>query len=148
MALYFLDPSAMIQLYLDEPGSGQMVFLASPASGHQICASSLARLQLNSAIRTKLSRNEIKSEDAEQATRILEQHWPTLFLQQQVSDAVLDHANLLIQKHSCGSTEAIQLASCLAIARNNPVTFVTSNSNLAIAAIAEGLIVFDPNEAD
>ncbi|MEP7366456.1 MAG: type II toxin-antitoxin system VapC family toxin [Acidobacteriota bacterium] len=152
MALYYFDSSAIVKLYLDEPGTEQVIRLASSTSGNQIATSVLTRVEIRSAISRKARRNEIEVADAGQAVELLEEHWKTRFVRQPVSDSILDQACLLLDRHGLRAYDGIQLASCLALNRtvssgSGSVVFVCSDTHLSDAAAAEGLVCLDPEES-
>jgi predicted nucleic acid-binding protein len=87
---------------------------------------------------------------AEELTARLEQHFQNLYLVQLVSDAVLEEATALLDRHPLRAYDAVQLAGCLSLRAHvtETVMFVCSDRQLLRAADQEGLAVFDPAEEE
>ena len=152
MALYYFDSSAVVKLYLDEPGTEQVIRLATSTAGNQICTSALTRVEVRSGIARKIRRKEVDHDAAGQTLELFDEHWKTRFVRQPVTDAILDQACLLLDRYGLRAYDAIQLASCVAVHRaaaagSSWATFVCSDTNLIEAAIDEGLRCIDPEES-
>ena len=61
MALYYLDTSALVKLYVRESGTLQMLDLIADPEAHRFAILSLARAELYSAIRRRERAGEISS---------------------------------------------------------------------------------------
>jgi hypothetical protein len=73
-------------------------------------------------------------------------HLQTLYLVQPVTEAVLEEATGLLDRHPLRAYDAIQLAGCLALRErvSEPPSFVCSDHQLLLAAEREGLDVLNP----
>ena len=146
MGIHYLDTSALVKLYVREPGTDQMIRLANPSSGHTIAILGLARLEFRSAIRLRERMGDVSPDLAAEAIARMDVHLQTLYLVQPVTEAVLEEAAGLLDRHALRAYDAVQLAGCLALrAQAGEVpSFVCSDRPLLLAAEQEGLGVIDP----
>lgn len=146
MALYYLDTSALVKLYVREPGTDQMIRLASTSSGHTLSVISLARVEFRAAVRKRERTGDVPHEMAEALIARMERHWPDLYLVQPVTEAVVEEAAALLDRHPLKAYDAMQLAGCLSLRSRLPErpSFVCSDRQLLRAAQAEGLTAVNP----
>lgn len=147
MALYYLETSALVKLYVMEPGSDRLLRLVNEAPGHVFAVLTLAAVEVRSAIRRRERAGDIHPETAGLILDRLGQHLQAVLLQQAVNDAVLDAAAEMIDRYALRAYDAFQLAGCLALkvkAGPEALTFVCSDQELLEAARSELLPVFDP----
>jgi uncharacterized protein len=147
LALYYLETSALVKLYVEEPGTRRLLQLAAGAAGNQLAILSLAQIELRSAIRRRERAGEISHLAAQQVLVGFQRHLEGRFLKQGVTDALLDSAAVLVDSYHLRAYDAVQLAGCLAL--KNPVNgvapiFACSDRALLVAAQNEGVEVFDP----
>lgn len=149
MALYYLETSALVKLYVREQGTDRLLRLASRATGHRFVVLALAQVEFHSAIRKRQRLGDI---DESIATRVIgrfEQHLESKFVRQIVSDSVLDTATGLVDRYPLRAYDAVQLAGCVALkitsGGRDPV-FVCADHQLRQAAESEGLQSLDPGE--
>lgn len=148
MALFYLDTSALAKLYVDEPGTERMLRLADPAHKNRFAVLGLARVEFRSAVRRRERMGEISADLARSLPGQLQYHLESLYLLQPVTEAVLEEACALIDRHTLRAYDAIQLAGCLILragGQREPPTFVCADRELLRAAEHEGLTVFDPD---
>lgn len=147
MALYYLETSALVKLYVREPGTDRMLRLASRAANHRLAVLALAEVEFRSAVRRREREGDI---DPALATRLIErfaQQQEARFMRQLVNDQVLDRALDLIDRHPLRAYDAVQLAGCLVLKSTSPgevPIFVCADRQLVAAAEAEGLAALDP----
>ena len=148
MALLYLDTSALVKIYLDETGSERMRKLASPDEGNRLATCSITQVEFHAAIWRRRREGGL---DYDTTERTIEQFNGRLrddFLRRPVDDRTLDLASDLTSRHPMRGYDAVQLASCLALAateRESP-TFVCADRALLTAAEAEGLSVLNPEQ--
>lgn len=146
MAVYYLDTSALVKLYIRESGTERMLRLAADPEASRLAILSLARAELYSAVRRRERAGDL---DAVLVTQLLdrfESHLKTRFLRQSVSDQVLDLACALIDRHSLRAYDALQVAGCLILrsASPEPPVFVCADQQLLEVAGTESLTWLDP----
>jgi predicted nucleic acid-binding protein len=147
VALYYLETSALVKLYVREPGTERMLRLASRAANHHLAVLALAQVELRSAIRRREREGDI---DRALGTRLIdrfERHIQGRFIRQLVTDSVIEQALDLIDRHPLRAYDAIQLAGGLVLrstsAGESPI-FVCADRQLIAAAEAVGLAALDP----
>ena len=147
MALYYLDTSALVKLYVREPGSEQLLRLASRALGNQLAVLALAQVEIRSALRRRARAGEIEEAIADQLLKRFQRHLEGVFLRQVLNEAMLDVACELVDRQGLFALDAIQLAGYFALKTASgphiPV-FVSADRDLLRAAQAEALPIFDP----
>lgn len=147
MALYYLDTSALVKLYVQEPGTDRLLHLANDLAENRLAVLSLARVEVRSALRRRERAGDIAPEAATLILDRMRQHLETIFLQQAVNDIVLDLASEMIDRYALRAYDAVQLAGCWALksvsAPETP-TFVCADQQLLEAARSELLLTLDP----
>jgi len=146
LPLYYLDSSALVKLYVLEPGTERMLQLAR-SEHHQLATISLTRVECRAAIRRRERGGDIDPEVAAQVMQDLEQHFASRFLIQPITEALLEEACTLIEHHPLQAYDSIQLAGCVTLrgitVGESPV-FVCSDRQLLRAAAEQGLAVLNP----
>lgn len=147
MALYYLETSALVKLYVREPGTDRVLRLASRAANHRLAVLSLSQAEFRSAVRRRQRAGDIEERLATRLIERFEQHLETRFLRQSLNELVLGKALDLIDRYPLRAYDAIQLAGCLVLksasAGQDPV-FVCADRQLNAAAESEGLAALDP----
>ena len=148
MGVYYLDTSALVKLYVREPGTEQMLRLASRSSGHTFAVLSLSRVEFRAALRRRERMGDIPDETVRGMISQIERHLQRLYLIQPVTEAVIEEAAGLLDRHPLRAYDAMQLAGCLSVRSRlaEPPLFVCSDRDLLIAADRDGLRILDPAE--
>ena len=147
MGFYYLETSALVKLYVREPGTQRMIQLAASPEGHTLAVLALSRVELRAAVRRRQRAGDIDSDVAAALIARLEGHLQNLYLIQPLTEAVLEQASALLDRHSLRAYDAVQLAGCLALRARLVAElpwFVCSDQQLLSAAVKEGLAVMDP----
>lgn len=151
MALYYLDTSALVKLYVRELGTEQVLRLASEPAGNQLAVLTLAQVEIRSALRRRERAGEIAGTVVIQLLERFQRHLEAVFLRQGVTDATLDVACGLVDRHGLFALDAVQLAGYLALRMSSGSTttpiFVSADRQLLEAAEAELVPVLDPCSA-
>jgi len=147
VALFYLDTSALVKLYVREPGTERMLRLASREHNHRLAILTIAEIELRSAIRRRERSTDLDATSANQILRNFESHLETRLLRQPLTESVLDTAKALLDGHPLRAYDAIQLAGCLvlraAAGMDQPV-FVCADRDLLATAGFLKLSVLDP----
>ena len=147
MALYYLETSALVKLYVREPGTDRVLRLASRTANHRLAVLALAQAEFRSAVRRRQREGDIDERLATRLIQRFEQHLEARFLRQPVNELVLDKALDLIDRYPLRAYDAVQLAGCLVLKSTStgedPV-FVCAGRQLIAAAETEGLAALDP----
>jgi len=146
LALYYLETSALVKLYIREPGTDRLLQLASRAANHRFAVLSLTQVEFRSAIRKRQRVLDLDEPAADQIIARFEQHLETKYVSKAVSSAVLDLAKALVDRYGLRAYDAIQLAGCVALkgtSKHQDPTFVCADRDLVRAGEFEGLPVLD-----
>ncbi len=147
MALYYLETSALVKLYIREAGTDRLLQLASNSAENRFAVLALSQVEFRSAIRRRQRAGDIDSKIASLVLDRFDQHLEARFLRQVLSDSVLDVASEMIDRYALRAYDAVQLAGCLALKTTvgaEPPAFVCSDQQLLEAARSELLSVLDP----
>jgi len=147
LALFYLDTSALVKLYVREPGTDKMLYLASRENNHRLAILTIAEVEFRPAVRRRERSADLESSAANELIGRFEKHLETRFQRQALSKPVLDTAKVLIDAHALRAYDAVQLAGCLvlrmAAGMDQPV-FVCSDRELLETAILLKLSTLDP----
>jgi predicted nucleic acid-binding protein len=146
LSVYYLDTSALVKLYVREPGTEQMLRLADPAGGHALALLGLTRVEFRSAVRQRERAGDVAHDIADNLIDSMDEHLANFFLVQPLTDLVIEEAAALLDRHALKAYDAVQLAGCIMLRARlgRHATFVCSDSQLVRAAEDEGMIVLDP----
>ena len=148
MALYYLDTSALVKLYVRETGTDRLLQLQSRSPEDRFAVLAISAVEARSAIRRRERAGDLDPSVAALILDRLQQNLDSTFLRQPLTDAVLDRAVEMIDRYPLRAYDAVQLAGCLALkagAGGHSPTFVCSDQQLLAAAHSELLPVLDPS---
>ncbi|MFI5088877.1 MAG: type II toxin-antitoxin system VapC family toxin [Terriglobales bacterium] len=147
MALYYLETSALVKLYVREAGTERLLALAARSSENRLAILALAQVEFRSAIRRREKNGEIPPLVATELLEAFKRHVEGRFLTQMVTDFVLDVASVLVDRYALRAFDAVQLAGYMVVRSSSgtdlPV-FVCSDQELLMAAKQEGVPILDP----
>lgn len=146
MPLYFLDTSALVKLYVREPGTDRLLSLIGDRAQNRFAVLAISVAEIRSAIRRRQRAGDVDVEDAAAILENVRSHMETRFVRQAVNDIVIDAALEMIDRYTLRAYDAVQLAGCLVLCATaaEPFTFVCSDHRLLEAARSEQLRVLDP----
>jgi len=148
LALYYLETSALVKLYVYEPGTEGLLGLTASEAGHRFAILSLAQVEFRAAIRRRQRNGEIPSSTADELIESFRRHVEGKFLIQPFSDSLLDVALALVDSYSLKGYDAMQFAGYLmlrSISGNEEPVFVCADKALLSVARNEGCPVLDPS---
>ena len=146
MTLYYLESSALAKLFVEESGSTRMIGLVEPLTQAQKLVSSLAAIEVRSAIRRRERLREMSATDVADALTILDSEIACM-TEQPVNSAVTETAKQALDQHPLRAMDALQLASCCVARATSGITdivFVASDRELLSAAEAENFQTWNP----
>ena len=130
-----------MKLYADEPGADAVRGLPLAV------VSTLARVEVPSALWRKHRLGELSHEDAAVLVQAFERDWlgaeaEPVLVRIGVTDDVLDEAARCAARHPLRAYDAVQLASAIAARRAEPgvTAFACFDERLTAAAVAEGFV--------
>jgi len=143
--ILFLDTSALVKIYIAEPGSERMREAAGREGPKAVSVLAFAEIHATFARRR---REELLLAAELEGLRIdFAGDWENL-TQVQVGTAVLDLVPGLCGRHPLRGADAVHLASALVLREEGlEVLFACSDRSLLGAAAGEGLPTFDPTSA-
>ncbi|MGH9540325.1 MAG: type II toxin-antitoxin system VapC family toxin [Terriglobales bacterium] len=145
MTGYFFDTSALVKLYLREPGSDAAARLARGWQTTPVFASALARVEARAAFQALSRAGSIPSAAAAEIIDALDRDLDQAFQVQPMGSDVVEIASLLVIRRPLRAADAIHLASCIVLkAPEGLPIFVCSDKRLLRAARDEGLETLDP----
>ncbi len=152
MADFFLDSSAIVKRYVNEPGSGYVEELVDPENRNNIILAQITPVEVASAFARRKKSRTISEEDATTALTSFQLDLVDIYLTFQMAEGHFGSAADLATKYALRGFDAVQLAT--ALAANNDIietgsgslVFVSADTELNAAAKAEGLNVENPND--
>jgi len=150
LALYYLETSALVKLYVYEPGTDRLLGLTASDAGHRFAILSLAQVEFRAAIRRRQRVGEIPDSAADELVESFRRHAEGKFLIQSFSDTLFGVALALIDSYPLRGYDAVQLAGYLvlrSISGAEEPTFVCADRVLISAARNEGCPVLDPSSS-
>lgn len=151
MADYFFDSSTLVKRYIAETGTAWVTGLVIPASGNRIYIAVIAGAETIAAITRRLRRGEITASDAKAAMTKFRRDFAGRYSRTQITLLLINHAMDLAGRHGLRGYDAVQLAAALQVQTERlsagvpGLTFVSADNELNAAALAEGLMVDNPN---
>jgi predicted nucleic acid-binding protein len=146
LTCYFLESSALAKLFVFEIGSEPLIRLLDTVEDSHKLVSSLASLEVRSAIRRRERVGEILPSDAGQALDALEAE-SLRIVEQPVTPVVIDVARLVVDGHPLRALDALHLATCIVVRdtlRISDICFVSADDALLKAADAEQFPILNP----
>ena len=147
MALYYLETSALVKLYVYEKGTERLLRLTASELGHRFAILSLAQVEFRAAIRRRQRAREVPDDAADELIETFRRHTEGKFLVQPFTDSLLDVALALVDSYALRGYDAMQLAGYLVLQSASGAedpTFVCADKILLSAARNEGCPVLDP----
>ncbi len=147
MASYFLDTSALAKLYVREAGTETMLRLAAHPDRPSLVILSLSRVEFRAAVQRRVRSRELSIENARAALAAFHDHLGSVYVVQHVTEAIIDKALDLIDRHNLRAYDSIQLAACLTLPvppSEGQATFTCADARLLAAAGEEGWPVLNP----
>jgi uncharacterized protein len=146
VSFYFLEATAFIKLFVQEPGSDELIRLMESVEDNRRLISAATPLEVYAAIRRRERAGDIAQADAAQALEVLRLE-SARAVQQPLNPAVLESARQLLDRSTLRWPQALQLGAVLAardMFKGTEIAFVSASAPLLEAARAQGLETIDP----
>lgn len=146
MSFYFLEATAFIKLFVQEPGTDALIALMESTEDNRKLVSAATPLEIYAVIRRRERAGGITQEDAASALSVLRLESARM-VQQPLNPAVLEAARQLLDRTTLRWPDALQLGAALAareMFQGTEIAFVSSSAVLVEAAASEGFTVLDP----
>ena len=144
MAQYYLDSSALVKRYVAERGTSWISSMCDAAAGHTLYIVRISGAEIIAALFRRSRAGSLSLLDAQADL-------PYDYQIVEVTEALVNTAMTLAERHSLRGYDAVQLAAALELqtaltASGLPtLTLVSADAELNTAAAANGLMVEDPN---
>lgn len=151
MAVYYLDTSALVKRYVSEAGTAWVTALCAPAAGHTLNSARITCVELIAALFRRVQVASLTPADAQVAAARFRGDLRSQYELVEITESVIDTAMRLAETHALRGYDAVQLAAALELHTVRasfalpPLTFVSADGRLNAVAMAEGLLVEDPN---
>jgi predicted nucleic acid-binding protein len=146
VSCYFLESTAFVKLFVQEPGTDALIRLMETVEDNRKLIAASAPLEVYSAIRRRARSGAISAEDASSALDILRVEAARM-VQEPLNPAVLEAARQLVDRTELRWPEAIQLGAAI-VAREmfqgTEIIFVSASQNLLDAAKTEEFNTLNP----
>ncbi len=140
--ILYLDSSALLKLYLDEPGS-ETVATAFNAAG-SVASHLIAYAEVRPGLTKALMMNRLDNATLAEYRRQFERHWAALEVVM-VNEALVRRAGDLAEQYQLRGYDSVHLAAAEAVLRlagaQVPFRFAVFDSGLATAARGLGIPV-------
>ncbi|UCE40892.1 MAG: type II toxin-antitoxin system VapC family toxin [Candidatus Aminicenantes bacterium] len=136
----FCDTSALAKRYVQEPGSEELEELFS-STASEIFISTLAFVELASALSRKLQNKEIAAAEVGEAIKEFEEDWYEMFAKIPLEDMLAAEAAAIALEFSLKGADAVHLASAKV---TDAELFVASDNRLIRVAKKMGINSYNP----
>jgi predicted nucleic acid-binding protein len=146
VSFYFLEATAFVKLFIQEPGTDALIRLMETVEDNRKLISASTPLEVYAAIRRRERAGDITADSAVAALEVLRQE-SARTVQQPLNPAVLESARQLLDRTALRWPQALQLGAVLAardMFKGAEIVFVSSSPALLEAAKGEGLETIDP----
>lgn len=134
----YLDTSALVKLYVEEPGSTEVRRLLAEAQ--RVGTSRLSYVEARAAFARRYREGGLSQGHYREVIRQLEHEWDA-YLLLEVTAPVIRRAGDLTEKHALRAYDAIHLATALSILPELAMAFLAADERLIAAAAKEGLAI-------
>ena len=152
MGAYFLDTSALVKRSVREAGTAWVRDLTRSGSPHDIYIARISIVELVAAITRRERGGHLTTAQGAAVIGHFRKRASERYIVVELSPTLFDDASRLARKHGLRGYDAVQLAAALALNQPRsplglpPVTLVSADAELNRAALAEGLLVENPNQ--
>jgi uncharacterized protein len=150
VAVYFLDSSALVKRYAQETGSAWVERLTDPQVDHRLYLARITAVKVVAAVTRRQRGGAFSATDAA-ALADFAADLAHQYRQVDITSRLITQAIQLAKTYALRGYDAIQLAAVLTVhvAREvqglSRLTLVSADHELNAAAVAEGVLVDDPN---
>ena len=151
MTIYFFDSSAIVKRYLNEIGTNWVTNIFDPAASSEIYIARISGAEVVAAITRRGITGSISASQVTSAVSQFHREFVSAFQIVEITPTLVARAMDVAETHALRGYGSVQLASALEMVTLRSalgltgLTFVSADSELNAAAMAEGLNVDDPN---
>jgi predicted nucleic acid-binding protein len=151
MGVYYFDSSALVKRHVDESGSAWVRSLTRVKMAHTLYIAGITAVEVTSAITRRQRGGSLSPAQAGAILGHFNRHLTQRYLILELTSALLANAMQSARAYGLRAYDAVQLAAALEVDRIyqtgglGPIILVSADQELNAAAVAEGLLVDDPN---
>ena len=151
MALYFLDASALVKRYVAENGTVFVTRVTNSGVPRKPWMATIGAVEVMAALYRRVNTGSLTSASARQAEQVFRSDLYHLFDSIDMKPSILARAMSLAKLHILRAYDAVQLATAMELQINcrslnlSPPILISADQALNQAALAEGLLVDEPN---
>ena len=151
MPSYYFDSSALVKYYVQETGTAWVQTLIAPNVGNETLTAIVTGPEIVAALTCRVRTGLTTQADATVAINAFRYDFQTRYNPIAISPNIILQAMRLAERHGLRGYDSIQLACAVTVNAGFisgsiiPLTFISADAALNQAALAEGLIVDDPN---
>jgi len=148
----YLDSSAIVKIYLPEPGNEWLRRLRVNSRRVAISICEISGAEVFAAFHRRFRAGDPSSDDLQHACDLFLNDFEELYARLPVSKPIVDVGMQLIQKHPLRGYDSIQLATAISFLNElqklngELLNFISADEVLNHAARNEGLTVINPSE--
>ncbi len=149
---YYADSSVLVKRHVYEIGTDWFRALVNPATDNAIITARISIVEVYSAFNRRMREANLSPIDYSQIVTDFAAICNTEYELVELTPSVVEQARLLLERYPLRAYDAIQLASSLTANKAlhstglSPLTFLTADDRLLIAAQAENLATDNPNQ--
>jgi len=146
LSFYFLEATAFIKLFAQEPGTAELIGLMEAAEDNRKLISASTPLEVYGALKRRERAGDIAADDVASALTVLRMESARM-VQQPMNPAVIEAARQLLDRTSLRWTDALQLGAAITardMFQGSEIVFVSASNHLREAAAGEGFKVLNP----
>lgn len=151
MAAYFFDSSALMKRYANETGTTWVVSIFKPSLANRIYVAQITLVEVIAALTRRTRSGRLKPASTAKGISRFRRAFYDPFRKIEITDALIEEAAVLAERHGLRGYDAAQLAAALWANLNRmaeggtPLILISADTALNAAAQAEGLVVDNPN---
>jgi predicted nucleic acid-binding protein len=151
VATYVCDSSAVVKRYVRETGTVWVLSLTDPGAGHTLYVAGITGVEVVSALTRQTRSGALDSTAAATALAQFRHDWAHQYQTIDITPTLLARAMVLAETYALRGYDAVQCAAAVLLHTERqalgmpPLTLVSADTALNTAAVAEGLLVDDPN---
>jgi predicted nucleic acid-binding protein len=151
VAAYFLDSSALVKRYVTETGTAWVTGLLDPRERNRLYIARITGAEVTAALTRKERGGYLSAFDAATAIALFQHDYVNRLRPVEITAALVGDAMTTARTYGLRGYDAVQLAAALyansrRLARKlAPLIFITADTSLLVAGMAEGLTTDNPN---
>ncbi|MEK7833038.1 MAG: type II toxin-antitoxin system VapC family toxin, partial [Acidobacteriota bacterium] len=113
MAAYFFDSSALMKRYANETGTAWVVGIFKPALANRIYVAQITLVEVIAALTRRTRSGRLNPTATAKGISRFRRAFDDPFRKVEITEALIQKASLLAEKHALRGYDAVQLASAL-----------------------------------